>query len=102
MLFRIGQEAVTNVRKHARAGRIEIWLAEEHAGVRMRVVDDGVGFEASTLREPPKAGHIGLPTMFERAEVAGGRCSIETTPGRGTTVDCWVPVPARSGDADER
>ncbi|MGZ4151232.1 MAG: sensor histidine kinase [Actinomycetota bacterium] len=100
VLFRIAQEAVTNVRKHSGAETIEIALTEERGGVRMRVSDDGVGFEPSALREPPRAGHIGLPTMFERAEVAGGRCSIETAPGRGTTVDCWMPLPP-AGEAAE-
>jgi two-component system, NarL family, sensor histidine kinase UhpB len=100
VLFRIAQEAVTNVRKHSGAETIEIALTEERGGVRMRVSDDGVGFEPSALREPPRAGHIGLPTMFERAEVAGGRCSIETAPGRGTTVDCWMPLPPAAEAAE--
>jgi PAS domain S-box-containing protein len=94
VLFRIAHEAVTNARKHADATRIDVSLAQERGGVRMRVADDGAGFEPSTLREPPKPGHIGLPTMFERVEVVGGRCSIETAPGRGTVVDCWVPLTA--------
>jgi signal transduction histidine kinase len=98
VLFRIAQEAVTNVRKHSGAETMEIALTEERGGVRMRVGDDGAGFEPSAVREPPRAGHIDLPTMFERAEVAGGRCSIETAPRRGTTVDCWMPLP-RAGAA---
>jgi PAS domain S-box-containing protein len=102
VLFRIAQEALTNARKHGGATRIDVTLAEEHGGVRMRIGDDGVGFDASTIREPPRAGHIGLPTMFERAEVAGGRCSIETSPGSGTVVDCWVPLPAGTASTGER
>jgi PAS domain S-box-containing protein len=94
VLFRVAHEAVANARKHADASRIEVTLAPWRGGVRMRVTDDGGGFEPSILREPPKAGHIGLPTMFERAEAVGGRCSVETAPGRGTVVDCWVPLPA--------
>jgi two-component system, NarL family, sensor histidine kinase UhpB len=92
VLFRIAQEAVTNVRKHGGAAKVQISLLEEDGGLRMRVADDGVGFEASLLDEPPRPGHIGLPTMFERAEMLGGRCTIETAPGRGTVVDCWVPL----------
>jgi two-component system, NarL family, sensor histidine kinase UhpB len=94
VLFRVAHEAVTNARKHADADRIDVLIAQERGGVRIRVADDGVGFEPAILRGPPKAGHIGLPTMFERAEVVGGRCSIETAPGRGTVVECWVPLPA--------
>jgi PAS domain S-box-containing protein len=93
VLFRIAQEAVTNVRKHADATRIDVSLASADGGIRMRIVDDGRGFDPAGLREPPRPGHIGLPTMFERAEMVGGRCSIETGPGRGTSVDCWVPLP---------
>jgi len=92
VLFRQAQGRVTNVRKHAAAGRIEVTLAPEDGGIRMRIADDGRGFDASKLREAPRPGHIGLPTMFERAEMVGGRCSIETARGRGTVVDRWVPA----------
>jgi two-component system sensor histidine kinase UhpB len=94
VLFRIAQEAVANVRKHAGAGAVRIDLAPENGGVRMRVGDDGVGFDPALLQAPPRPGHIGVPTMLERAEVAGGRCSIESRPGGGTVVDCWVPLPS--------
>ncbi len=101
VLFRIALEAVTNVRKHANASRIEVWLRAEEAGVRMRVVDDGGGFDTAVLDAPPRPGHIGLPTMFERAEMVGGRCAIESARGRGTTVDCWVPLVGRRSPPDE-
>jgi PAS domain S-box-containing protein len=94
VLFRIAQEAVTNARKHANASTIEVTVASEDGGIRMRIADDGAGFEASTVAEPPRPGHIGLPTLFERAEMVGGRCTVQTAPGRGTVVDCWVPVPS--------
>jgi PAS domain S-box-containing protein len=97
VLFRMAQEAVTNVRKHAAASSVEITLAEESGGIRMRVSDDGAGFDPSLVDEPPRPGHIGLPTMFERAEMVGGRCTVETAPGHGTVVDCWVPFPASAG-----
>jgi two-component system, NarL family, sensor histidine kinase UhpB len=92
VLFRIAQEAVTNVRKHAGARRVDVMLVEENGGIRMRIADDGAGFDSALVAEAPRPGHIGLPTMFERAELAGGRCSIETGPGRGTVVDCWLPL----------
>jgi signal transduction histidine kinase len=97
VLFRIAQEAVTNARKHAAAATIEVALSSESGGVRMRIADDGDGFDSSRLAEPPRPGHIGLPTMFERAEMVGGRCTVETAPGHGTVVDCWVPFPASAG-----
>jgi PAS domain S-box-containing protein len=91
ILFRIAQEAIANARKHARAGAITVWLATEDGGVRVRVTDDGKGFDPAIL-DAPEPGHIGLPTMIERAELAGGRCTIQSRPGGGTTIDAWVPL----------
>lgn len=91
LLFRIGQEAVTNACKHASASRVVISLASAEGGVRLRVIDDGVGFDTRAQAEPVP-GHIGLPTMIERAELAGGRCRIEGSPGFGTTVEAWLPL----------
>jgi PAS domain S-box-containing protein len=93
LLFRIAQEAITNARKHASASRIVVALSTAEGGVRLRVTDDGVGFEPRTSLEPV-AGHIGVPTMIERAELAGGRCRIESKPGSGTTVEAWLPLGA--------
>lgn len=92
-LFRIAHEALVNARKHALASRITVSLSNVDGGVQLVVSDDGVGFDPSALAgsEP---GHIGLPTMLERAELAGGRCSIESAPGRGTSVLAWLPVGA--------
>jgi PAS domain S-box-containing protein len=91
ILFRIAQEAVANARKHAGADTITISVASEDGGVSVIVEDDGRGFDLSAL-QTPRRGHIGLPTMVERAELAGGRCRIESRPGDGTTVQAWVPV----------
>lgn len=91
LLFRIAQEAVANARKHARAASVAVSLVSDEGGVRLRVIDDGVGFDPSVANEP-MPGHIGVPTMIERAELAGGRCRIESEPGRGTTVDAWLPL----------
>jgi signal transduction histidine kinase len=93
ILFRIAQEAVTNARKHASAETITVSIATEDGGVSVIVRDDGRGFDVSAL-EAPAPGHIGLPAMVERAELAGGRCRIESRPGDGTTVQAWVPVGA--------
>jgi PAS domain S-box-containing protein len=91
LLFRIAQEAITNARKHAHASRITVTLTTAEGGVRLRVTDDGVGFDPPRGVEPV-AGHIGVPTMIERAELAGGRCRIESKPGTGTTVEAWLPL----------
>lgn len=91
MLFRIAQEAITNVRKHAGATHLRVVLETEGGGVLLRVEDDGRGLDPIDLSEPAP-GHLGVTAMVERAELAGGWCRIEGEPGRGTTVECWLPL----------
>ncbi len=90
-LYRMAQEAVTNARKHARAGRVTVQVATVGDGVDLRVRDDGTGFDPSSVDEP-LPGHIGLSTMIERAELVGGWCRITSAPGDGTLVECWLPA----------
>ena len=90
LLYRIAQEAVINARKHASAGHVSIALATAGEGVTMRVTDDGVGFEPDLAS--PRPGHLGLSTIVERAELAGGWARVNSAPGRGTTIECWLPV----------
>jgi signal transduction histidine kinase len=90
-LYRIAQEALVNIRKHADAKRVDVVLEPRDAGYAVRIADDGDGFDVGTAeREPP--GHLGLAAMRERAEMAGGWWRIESTPGSGTTVEFWVPA----------
>ncbi|HWO70820.1 MAG TPA: PAS domain-containing protein [Actinomycetota bacterium] len=90
--YRVIQEAVANARKHAGASRIEVSLREEAGGFRVRVRDDGRGFcPQEALRGPGALEHLGLSTMRERAETAGGWFRVESAPGRGTTVEFWLP-----------
>ncbi len=100
ILFRIAKEAIANARKHAFATRIEVSVADADGGVRLVIADDGHGFDVGVI-DSPEPGHIGLPTMIERAQLAGGRCRIESERGRGTTVDAWLPLDqAASAHAD--
>jgi PAS domain S-box-containing protein len=87
--YRIAQEAIANVGKHARASHVEVVLASEGGGTRVRIRDDGVGFDPE--RSVPAPGHLGLPDMRERAELAGGWLRITSAPGSGTVVEFWVP-----------
>lgn len=89
-LFRIAIEAVANARKHAGARTIEVVIEPADGGFAVRVADDGIGFDAATT-EYSAPGHLGLSAMRERASLAGGRCRIESEPGRGTTVHAWLP-----------
>ncbi len=90
-VLRIAQEAVTNTVKHARASSIRIQLRREDDTVRLRVEDDGCGFE------PPVAfsvvgGHFGILGMRERAEKLRAQFSLESSPGAGTYVQVTIPL----------
>jgi PAS domain S-box-containing protein len=91
ILFRIAQEAIANARKHASATRIHVSIAALDGGVRLVITDDGLGFDVGVI-ESPEPGHIGLPTMIERAQLAGGGCEVHSAPGRGTMVSAWLPL----------
>ncbi|MBW3577824.1 MAG: response regulator [Actinobacteria bacterium] len=89
-LYRVAQEALFNVAKHAGASRVHVVLSERDDGYAIRIRDDGVGFDvAAQGRSRP--GHLGLSSIRHRAELAGGTCRIESRPGAGTTVDVWIP-----------
>jgi len=90
-LYRIAQEALINVRKHAKATSIEVRLEERDGGFLVRVQDNGVGFSASEMLRSTD-GHLGLTSMRERAEMAGGRCEVRSLSEGGTTVEFWVPA----------
>ncbi len=90
ILYRIAQEALVNVRKHAHAAKVEITLEEGDEGYTLQVEDDGVGFEPSEISDPA-LGHIGLTSMRERASLAGGWFRIQSAGGSGTIAEAWIP-----------
>jgi signal transduction histidine kinase len=92
--YRIVQEALANVRAHARAGRVAVRLEEIDGGLLGRVSDDGVGFLPGLVERRP-AGHLGLISMREQAAMAGGWCRVASAPGMGTTVELWLPRPEK-------
>jgi PAS domain S-box-containing protein len=95
--YRIAQEALANVRKHARARRVECAVSAVDDGILTRIVDDGVGFDGSRNGSVP--GHLGLIAMRERAEMAGGWFRITSSAGQGCVVEYWIPD-AREGVTD--
>ncbi len=97
LLYRIAQEAIVNARKHAEASALQIEVAGAADGTVVRVIDDGVGFSPD-LTSAPEPGHLGLTTMVERAELAGGWVRVLSKPGAGTTVECWLPADVVASD----
>ena len=96
-IFRIVQEALLNVHKHARARAVRVSVDAGDRGLLVRVADDGTGRPAPAR---PAHEHFGLMEMRERAETAGGWWTLRSEPGTGTTVEFWVPdLPA--GPLDE-
>lgn len=93
--YRIAQEAISNASRHARATRIDLRLEIASALLRMSIRDNGVGFDQEEASKGTfRTGHLGLIGMEERAQLAGGRVSIRSVPGGGTTVIGLFPVPA--------
>jgi two-component system NarL family sensor kinase len=88
VLFRLAQEALTNIERHAGAGRIEITLAGEASGVTLRIRDDGHGFDAEGIALHPQRG-IGLRNMMERMDAIGGRFEIRSSTD-GTVVTAYA------------
>jgi two-component system NarL family sensor kinase len=88
VLFRLAQEALTNIERHAGASRIDISLAGGEGGVTLRLRDDGAGFDADGIAEHPKRG-IGLRNMMERMDAIGGRFEIASS-GAGTVVTAYA------------
>ncbi|MEE8372377.1 MAG: sensor histidine kinase [Dehalococcoidia bacterium] len=92
-IFRIAQEALSNVERHSKATEVIVTLAFGEREVRVEVRDNGVGFKLPTrLEELPVVGRLGLLGIQERAELLGGNLDIESTPGGGTilTVSCRI------------
>jgi len=89
-LFRIAQEALTNVAKHAKASRVELIEETDNGTVRLIIADNGVGFDRARVGQPEGRLRWGLMNMSERAAAAGGSCNIESQPGQGARVGVEV------------
>jgi len=92
-VFRIAQEALRNVERHAEATRVAVTMTFAKREARLEVVDNGVGFSmASVSGDFTTSGQLGLLSMQERAELLGGKLEIQTSPGKGTRLTVSVPV----------
>jgi PAS domain S-box-containing protein len=94
VLYRIAQEALHNVVKHAGARQARVELETDPTEVLLRIVDDGRGFDPTAIPE----GHLGLAGMRARAAKIDGRLSIESRPGAGTTIELAVPLSPEGAD----
>jgi two-component system NarL family sensor kinase len=102
-LYRILQEALKNVEKHARARHVTVRLTQQNDFVRLMIKDDGIGFnlDRHAARKNGKGG-LGLLGMRERLEMAGGDFNIESAPGTGTTIQAQIPPgKIRRGEGDD-
>jgi len=88
--FRIFQECLTNVIRHAQAKTVRVELCQEDESILLIVKDDGIGFHTSDSSNA--LGSLGLLGMKERAQFCGGDVQISSSPGKGTTVTVRVPV----------
>jgi PAS domain S-box-containing protein len=98
VLFRVAQEALTNVSRHAQAGRVEVSIQELADGICMKIEDDGKSFEVERMLRYRGRKHLGLLGMRERLEMVGGHFHVESAPGKGTTITAHIrPGNGRAG-----
>jgi signal transduction histidine kinase len=86
VLFRVAQEALTNVARHAQASRADVSIEELPEGICMKIKDDGKSFEVESALNGKGSNRLGLLGMRERLEMIGGHFSVESAPGQGTTI----------------
>ena len=102
MFYRVAQEALTNVARHARASLVEVNIEKLPAAICLKIRDNGKSFQAQRIMRSRKNTRLGLIGMRERLEMVGGSFSIESAPGRGTTVRAQVPFTVRRADGKAR
>jgi two-component system sensor histidine kinase UhpB len=101
-LYRLAQEGLSNVRRHAHATHVELGLTYEPDCIRLTVRDDGGGFDSSTsTADLLRSGRLGLMGIYERARLFGGKATITSSPGMGTVVTVIVPLTSLILPADK-
>ena len=90
-MFRIFQETLTNVARHAEATRVEVVLQKQRDRLVLLIHDNGRGFDQA---DPSLSKSLGLLGMRERAAILGGQVNISSAPGKGTTVTAWITLPS--------
>jgi signal transduction histidine kinase/chemotaxis methyl-accepting protein methylase len=98
VIYRVIQEALTNVLKHAHASDVSVILEQRRDHVQVIVEDDGRGFDLDALQRAPNVRRLGLLGMRERLALVGGTATIETAPGSGTTLFVQLPIPQQASE----
>ena len=91
VIYRVAQEALTNVARHAHASRVDVSLQKLPRAVGLTIKDNGKSFQVQRVLHAKKNKRLGLLGMRERVEMVGGRLRIESAPGKGTTVHAEIP-----------
>jgi len=92
VLFRVVQEALTNVARHAQASRVEVSIQKLPGCICMKIKDDGKSFQVQRVLQAKGNKHLGLLGMRERLEMIGGNFGVESAPGKGTIVQAQIPL----------
>jgi PAS domain S-box-containing protein len=91
VLYRVAQEALTNISRHARASRAQVNIQKLDGALCMKIKDNGKGFRVESLSHAKRSKRLGLLGMRERVEMINGRFTIESAPGKGTTIQAQIP-----------
>ena len=102
LAYRILQEVLTNVAKHADASQATVELRAEAGGVRLSVADDGRGMRPFDPDQLVREAHFGLAGVSERVELVGGRLRVSSAPRQGTAVEAWLPAHLQDPDGPAR
>ena len=91
-LFRVVQEVITNIARHAAARHVDIWFQFDNHRTTVSIEDDGIGFDmVEVTLSPDTQRGLGLMGMYERVELLGGKMEIDTAPGYGTQIQIQMP-----------
>jgi signal transduction histidine kinase len=99
-LFRVAQEALRNIARHAHASQANVSLERLNGGIQLVVDDNGVGFDATRMRNGRP--HLGHASMRQRLQLLGGKLHVKGFPGHGTIVSAWVPLKEADHEASAR
>ena|SRR6266498_5940886 len=96
VLFRVAQEALTNISRHGQASHVEVRIQELNGAICMKITDNGKGFQTGHVLHGNRKRRLGLLGMRERVEMVRGKFTLESAPGKGTTILAQIPLMDRT------